>query len=177
MGMYDQIMHTIKCPKCNSNVEILEQIKWCPYENRSLKTYKIGDKIDVADGEYTFATKVRPELITKCNRCKENIYYKVIVKDGIISKFIIIDKHDSYEEVSFNVKITMNKRWANEFQSMLQLMEKFGSSGHSGIIGIYADGDGDFRPKFDFDTEFEKSERIIKNGEELSSSEIIFDAG
>ena len=28
MGMYDVIIHKIKCPKCNANIKIEEQNKW-----------------------------------------------------------------------------------------------------------------------------------------------------
>ena len=28
MGMYDVITHKIKCPKCKTDIEIEEQIKW-----------------------------------------------------------------------------------------------------------------------------------------------------
>jgi hypothetical protein len=35
-------------------------------------------------------------------------------------------------------------------------MEKLGSRGSSREVGLFADGDGDFRPKFEFDIEFEE---------------------
>ena len=55
------------------------------------------------------------------------------------------------DEVTFNVKVTMSKRWQNEFLTFLKHLEENGNIGHSSIIGFYADGDGDFHPKFDFD--------------------------
>lgn len=78
----------MKCPKCNRDIEFAEQIKWT--NECLLKYYKVGDKIDADDGEYDFATWVRPELITECNYCKEKIRYKVIVKDGILTEIKII---------------------------------------------------------------------------------------
>lgn len=50
--------------------------------------------------------------------------------------------------IKFRVSVTMNRRWAPHFVSMLRMMESFGRRGHSGYIGIYSDGDGDFRPEF-----------------------------
>ena len=87
MGMYDVIKHKIKCPRCNAEVEIEEQIKWTNY--CQLNYYKVGDRIDAPDGEYGFATWVRPELFVKCKKCDEKILYKVVVKDGILSEIKI----------------------------------------------------------------------------------------
>lgn len=87
MGMYDVIKHKIKCPKCNANVQIEEQIKWT--NCCVLNYYKVGDKIDAPDGEYDFATFVRPELFVKCEKCGEKIHYKVVVKSGIFSEIKI----------------------------------------------------------------------------------------
>ena len=52
------------------------------------------------------------------------------------------------KEVEFNIKVTMNERWVNDFCSMLNWMQSCGNLGHSSIVGFYSDGDGDFRPKF-----------------------------
>ena len=80
-------------------------------------------------------------------------------------------------KVSFNVKVTMNERWVNDFCSMLKYMEKCGKLGHSSIVGFYSDGDGDFRPTFEFDREFEKSEGFRKEDKELPQIEVLYDAG
>lgn len=32
---------------------------------------------------------------------------------------------------------------------MLQTMENYGRVGHSAVVGLFADGDGDFRPSFE----------------------------
>jgi peroxiredoxin len=85
-------------------------------------------------------------------------------------------------KVTFNIKVTMNERWVNDFCSMLKWMESCGNLGHSSVVGFYADGDGDFRPKFEFDREFEKThgiwqhERTDEQGP-LPRPEVIFDAG
>ena len=60
---------------------------------------------------------------------------------------------DEFEEIEFTVKCKMNRRWANQFLSMLRYFEDMGAIGHSCRVGFYANGDGDFRPEFttDFD--------------------------
>ena len=42
-------------------------------------------------------------------------------------------------EVEFNIKVTMNKRWVDDFCSMLDWMEKCGQVGHSSFVGFYSD--------------------------------------
>ena len=82
------------------------------------------------------------------------------------------------KEVEFNIKVTMNKRWINDFCSMLKWMQSCGNLGHSSIVGFYSDGDGDFRPKFEFDREYEKVKGYWKkDGKPLPELEVIFDAG
>lgn len=49
------------------------------------------------------------------------------------------------EVVEFDVHCKMNKAWANEFMSMLNLMQSFGELGTSEHIDIYSDGDTDFK--------------------------------
>lgn len=88
MGMYDTITHKMNCPKCNKKFEFTEQVKWT--NACLLYDYKVGDKIDADDGEYTYATWVRPELKANCPNCNEEIQYKVIVKDGILSEISMI---------------------------------------------------------------------------------------
>ena len=79
-------------------------------------------------------------------------------------------------EVTFNVEVTMPERWVDDFCSFLKCMEMFGTVGHSGLVGFYADGDGDFRPKFEIDRKHEPKAGIP--GSRLADKvEIIFDAG
>lgn len=83
------------------------------------------------------------------------------------------------KEVTFNITATMNERWVNEFCSMLKWMESCGNLGHSSIVGFYSDGDGDFRPKFNIDYNFEKTEGIWRKDldREMPKIEVLFDAG
>lgn len=79
-------------------------------------------------------------------------------------------------KVTFNIQVTMKERWVNDFCSMLKYMETSGAIGHSSLVGFYADGDGDFRPHFDIDREFDKKEGIPR--ERINGKpEIMFDAG
>lgn len=79
--------------------------------------------------------------------------------------------------VEFNIKVTMNERWVNDFCSMLRWMESCGKLGHSSVVAFYSDGDGDFRPTFDIDREYEKKKGYCSKDVELSTPEVIFDAG
>lgn len=79
------------------------------------------------------------------------------------------------EKITFNIKVTMKERWANDFCSMLKYLEMCGNVGHSCVVGFYADGDGDFRPKFEIDREFEQKEGL-RNTNKIDV-EVIYDAG
>lgn len=57
-------------------------------------------------------------------------------------------------DVTFTITVTMPEDWADYFCSFLKRMETDGKRGHSETIGFYADGDGDFRPKFEIDHEY-----------------------
>ena len=64
---------------------------------------------------------------------------------------------------TFTIEVTMNGRWVNDFCSMLHWMQSCGNLGHSSLVGFYADGDGDFRPKFTINTEWEKTKLRVKS--------------
>ena len=55
----------------------------------------------------------------------------------------------------FTIEVEMEERWVNHFISMLDRMEHLGNLGASRKVSIYADGDGDFRPKFKTDIDWE----------------------
>lgn len=79
-------------------------------------------------------------------------------------------------EVEFNIKVTMNKRWIDDFCSMLKWMENCGKAGHSSFVGFYSDGDGDFRPKFDIGIGF-NNKRGIGKDKILRKCEVMWDVG
>lgn len=79
-------------------------------------------------------------------------------------------------DVKFTIEATMDERWVNDFCSMLNHMEMCGAIGHSSFVGFYADGDGDFRPHFNIDRDFEIKKGIPRE-EIYCKPEIMFDAG
>ena len=77
------------------------------------------------------------------------------------------------KETVFTIECSMDERWVPYFCSMLKRMERNGKIGHSEVISFMSDGDGDFRPVFNFSMD---SERVPP----LESSEgikVLFDAG
>ena len=81
--------------------------------------------------------------------------------------------------ITFDVTCTMNVRWAEQFLGMLHQMQRLGSMGSSRNVTIFADGDGDFRPKFQLN-----SDEIIQNELRIAepihtdkSGNTFFDAG
>ena len=80
-------------------------------------------------------------------------------------------------EKTFTVTCTMEERWIDTFMSMLNKMESDGKLGHSEIIGFYSDGDGDFRPEFESDIDWNKVEGIDTGRPTLSGLGTLYDAG
>lgn len=54
--------------------------------------------------------------------------------------------------MKFTIECEMKDRWVPHFLSMLRYMQQLGSMGSSRFVQIYSDGDGDFRPKFEWDS-------------------------
>lgn len=76
------------------------------------------------------------------------------------------------------IKCQVEERWIPTLLSFLKEMEYNGSIGHSTTMSFYCDGDGDFRPKFEFDTEFvEVGPRLKKNPNQGRDEIRIYDAG
>lgn len=51
----------------------------------------------------------------------------------------------------FTVYCQMDERWIPSFLKMLNTMQHNGDIGRSEFVGMYSDGDGDYRPRFDYD--------------------------
>ena len=77
---------------------------------------------------------------------------------------------------TFNIEVTMEERWIDYFCSFLKYMQSCGDMGHSAEVSLYADGDGDFRPKFEFDIEYEKKDGIPRDML-CNKAEYMWDAG
>ena len=80
------------------------------------------------------------------------------VRGGVIAKF--------------SVTCEMPIRWVPQFLSMLAEMQTLGSVGSSRVVSIFADGDGDFRPKFTHHVKFDIVTAKIGEGDSRQ-----FDAG
>ena len=68
---------------------------------------------------------------------------------------------DSYEKVEITAYLPKG-RWLHTFLSFLKEIERNGSIGHTSVIGMMADGDGDFRPKFEFSRDFVKIKGMFR---------------
>lgn len=84
MGMFDYVQGEVKCLNCRKEFIAEEQIKWA---DCLLKYYTVGDSIEAKDGEYDYATRIRPNLVTQCPYCKAWQYFKATVKNGILERF------------------------------------------------------------------------------------------
>ena len=68
-----------------------------------------------------------------------------------------------YKVKEFTIKCKMNERWIPHFLAMLKYMQQLGSLGGSRWVKFYADGDGDFRPKFEWDDSLPSDAKPIKD--------------
>ncbi len=77
------------------------------------------------------------------------------------------------EIVTFTVTCKMKRRWAEQFLGMLKHMQRLGSMGSSREIAFFSDGDGDYRPKFEYVAPLHAAEpRVVK-----PNGDVFFDAG
>lgn len=76
------------------------------------------------------------------------------------------------ETRKFTIECEIPERWVNDFCTMLMTMQSFGRAGRSDVVGIYADGDGDFRPTFNINTPFEETAPL-----NYYTPKCIYDAG
>jgi len=76
-----------------------------------------------------------------------------------------------YENKEFTIKCKMNERWIPQFLGMLKLMERLGGLGGSRLVSFYSDGDGDYRPKFEWD------ETLSEPASPMDPHHYMFDAG
>ena len=73
----------------------------------------------------------------------------------------------------FNIICTMKNRWVPQFLAMLKYMQQLGSMGSSRKVTIYADGDGDFNPMFEWNDSLPSDAEAIKDQDGNKT----FDAG
>jgi hypothetical protein len=78
-----------------------------------------------------------------------------------------------YDCTEFNIKVTMKDRWIPHFLAMLKYMEQLGNAGSSRTVSFFADGDGDFRPKFEWENELSSNAEPVRD----RYGERFYDAG
>lgn len=78
-----------------------------------------------------------------------------------------------HENKTFTITCNMNERWIPHFLSMLKYMQQLGDLGGSRKISFYADGDGDFRPKFEWDETLDSSAKPVED----NNGDRFYDAG
>lgn len=76
------------------------------------------------------------------------------------------------EKKEFVIRVRMEERWIPHFISMLKYMECCGKMGRTRKVSFVSDGDGDFRPEFDFNEDIQ--EVLPKKDEDGNR---IYDAG
>lgn len=103
MGMYDYVKGNIKCPKCGTDFQAKDQIKWT--NDCYLNTYSIGDKIDADDGEYTYGSWARANMNSYCPECCTEVRFKAVIQNGV---FINIETI-GYEDTKYTVEMLAKK--------------------------------------------------------------------
>ena len=78
-------------------------------------------------------------------------------------------------EVTFTITAKMEERWVNHFLNFLARMEIFGTIRHSELLAFYSDGEGDFRPEFNFSDNV-KAKPLIVPCKKVSKRICVFDA-
>ena len=78
----------------------------------------------------------------------------------------------SNETTEFTMRVKMQTRWVPYFLGMLQRMQRLGSIGSSREITFFSDGDGDFRPRFEWDLDVQ-----TQPGHEKPNGDAYYDAG
>ena len=55
------------------------------------------------------------------------------------------------DHTEFVIRVRMKSRWVPHFLGLLKYMQLLGGWGGSRIVSFMSDGDGDYRPKFQWD--------------------------
>jgi hypothetical protein len=77
------------------------------------------------------------------------------------------------ENKTFTITCNMKDRWVPHFLATLKYMQHLGDVGSSRIVAFYADGDGDFRPKFEWDKELSSDAKPVSD----TQGDRMYDAG
>ena len=77
-------------------------------------------------------------------------------------------------ETVFILKCTMRTTWLPHFLGMLKRMQYLGAVGSSRHVTIYSDGDGSFRPIFEWDKDLPEPALAMKRAK---NGDTLFDTG
>jgi hypothetical protein len=67
------------------------------------------------------------------------------------------------DHARFNIVCSMKLRWVPHFLAALKYIQHLGAVGGSRNVTLYADGDGDFHPKFSWSAELPSEAKPIKD--------------
>lgn len=76
------------------------------------------------------------------------------------------------ENTKFKIEVKMETRWVPVFLAFLKRMQTLGNVGASRKLTFFSDGDGDFHPKFEWDTDIQP---IVEPLEPIK--DVLYDAG
>lgn len=65
--------------------------------------------------------------------------------------------------VQFSITCTMRASFVSHFLAMLKYMQFLGSVGASRKVAMYCDGDGSFRPKFEWDARLPSDAKPVQD--------------
>jgi len=85
----------------------------------------------------------------------------------------IVEKLKEDGNTKFTIECTMKDRWVPTFLAMLEHMQSLGNMGSSREVALYADGDGDFRPKFEWDESLSSDAKPTRD----KNGDVLYDAG
>lgn len=82
----------------------------------------------------------------------------------------------SFNNVTFNITISMNDACINKFIGMLMRMAENGRLGHSEWVAFYSDGDGIFRPEIKIEGLDAQTAKILsERGKDKKITAVCFD--
>lgn len=83
----------------------------------------------------------------------------------------LLKKKDGHTQ--FSIWCVMKDRWVPHFLAALKYMQQLGNLGGSRMVSLYADGDGDFQPKFVWADDLPSDAAAVKD----EDGNMTFDAG
>lgn len=151
------------CPICNDIGSTLEDPKCekCYLKIGCKEPFNRGFRDDVEMGVQYFS-EMQEYLLSLVTFYKER---------KMNTKKVEYMGYDDCTE--FTIKATMRNRWIPHFLSMLKYMQYLGGVGSSRKVSIFTDGDGDFRPGFEWDDSLPSDAKPVED----KDGDRFYDAG